>query len=369
MTTALLAILLIYPAFYLSCVVVLYLARHPVGPLKQDDAYRPAVTMVIASAGEDAGTIRTKIENTLHLDYPPELLEIILFSDGSAFPEGVNADAFPRVQFLPMELSGKTACQNRCVAVSTGEIVLLTDITSMLAVKAVSSLVRWYVDPCVGSVGGSFEYRFTSANAEAGYLSREIRLKVQQSHYGIVTGYFGPIYSVRRSLYEPMPGFYPSDYMLPVLIIWGGHLAMLDPESRAHRTLDRNMEQELGRKRRIIAQGLAATVHFMGTRGWGMVKRIDLLAAILTRKFLRWLLAPYGLVLWLAILLVPAVFIAASAAALILLAGSRLYHASGGRNTFLLAPYYGVLIVLATLLAIFDVIRGETYAAWRPGSR
>jgi len=369
MTTFILTIILIFPAIYCLCAITFLLARRSVGPIARDDAFRPAVTIIIASAGEGVEAIREKIDNTFVLSYPPELLEIILFSDGSPIPASLERDAYERVRFVQFEQLGKTECQNRCVAFAAGDIILFTDVTSMLDPDALSLIVRWYADPRIGSVGGSFTYRFTNANVEAGYVSREIKNKAMHSRYGVVTGYFGPLYSVRRSAYPPMPPFYPADYTLPIEVSWKGLLSIMDPEACSYRALDRRMEQELSRKRRIIAQGIAATFHILKGKGMGLITRLDLLAAVMIRKLLRWFMIPYGLVLYLTTLYIPAAFITVSLAGICLFAGSWAYRYRNGWNYVLLAPYYASVISAATLLAIFDVLRGETYAAWNPGSR
>jgi hypothetical protein len=369
MTTFILIIVLFYPAIYCFCAVAFLLARRSVGPIVRDDTFRPAVTIIIASAGEGVKTIREKIDNTLALSYRPELLEIILFSDGKPISASIEPDVYERVRFIQFEQLGKTECQNRCVALASGEIILFTDVTSMLEPDSLSLIVRWYADPRVGSVGGSFAYRFMHANVEAGYVTREIKNKLMHSRYGIVTGYFGPLYSVRKSAYPPMPAFYSADYTLPIEVSWNGLLSIMEPEARSYRTLERRMEQELARKRRIIAQGIAATLHILRGKGMGLIKRIDLFAAVLINKLLRWFLIPYGLVLYLAMLYMPAAFITVSFVGICCLAGSLVYRRGNGQNYVLLAPYYAAVISVATLFAIFDVLRGETYTAWNPGSR
>ena len=368
MTYVLFTILLGYPALYLFFILTGFLSRKRITPLR-DEQFRPAVTIIIASAGEGADVLQTKLKNTLSLQYPPELLELILFSDGHPFPAALDRQAFVNIRFVQFEQLGKTECQNLCAAMAKGEVIVFTDITATLDSNALLAMTRWYADPRVGSVGGTFEYRFTSANAEAEYLSREIRNKALQGRSGFVTGYFGPLYSVRRSVYQPMPAFYPADLMLPIMVSWSGSLSLLDPESISYRVLDRKMEQEVGRKRRIIAQALAATLRFLREKGMGLRERPDMLSAILTRKLFRWLLAPYGLFLYLSLLSFPAVFIAVSVMLFGMIAWSGLYARSDGRSHALLAPYYGLMIFTATLLAIQDVLRGENYAAWRPGSR
>jgi glycosyltransferase involved in cell wall biosynthesis len=74
------------------------------------------------------------LENTLALDYPPELLEIIVASDCSTDRTDEIARAFAArgVRLVRQQQRlGKTAAQNMAVAEACGEIILFSDATSL----------------------------------------------------------------------------------------------------------------------------------------------------------------------------------------------------------------------------------------------
>jgi len=76
--TALGVVIYVYVVFP---VVLFVLAKRVPRPVRKAPI-TPSVTMIIAAYNEEA-VIAQKLENTLPLDYPPALLEILVASDGS----------------------------------------------------------------------------------------------------------------------------------------------------------------------------------------------------------------------------------------------------------------------------------------------
>ena len=71
----------LYPLF------VAALARLRPRAVRADESFRPRVALVIAAYNED-DVITAKLENALALDYPPELLRIVVASDASSDRHG-----------------------------------------------------------------------------------------------------------------------------------------------------------------------------------------------------------------------------------------------------------------------------------------
>ena len=67
----------LYPVF------VAALARLRPRPVHADECFRPRVALVIAAYNED-DVIAAKLDNALALDYPRELLRIVVASDASS---------------------------------------------------------------------------------------------------------------------------------------------------------------------------------------------------------------------------------------------------------------------------------------------
>src|SRR5688572_18429281 len=120
----------------------------------------PSMTIVVAAFNEERG-IRAKLDHLLTLDYPAELLDILVASDGSTDTTDVIVKSHPdpRVKLLRVEgRVGKTACQNQAVTHATGEIVVFTDATTELDKQALRAMVRNFADPQVGAVAAQLVY-------------------------------------------------------------------------------------------------------------------------------------------------------------------------------------------------------------------
>ena len=102
----------LYPLF------VAALARLRPRPARSDERFRPRVALVIAAYNED-DVIAAKLENALALDYPRELLRIVVASDASSdgTDEIVQGFAERGVELVRAPRGGKVNAQN--VAVRT----------------------------------------------------------------------------------------------------------------------------------------------------------------------------------------------------------------------------------------------------------
>src|SRR5438128_728848 len=141
-----------YPLF----LFLLAIRRRP----RPASGYLPKITVLIAAHDEESG-IRTKLEQTLALDYPAELFDILVMSDGSTdrTDEIVRLYGNPRVRLLrTTERRGKTNAQNEGVPHCTGDVIVFSDATTIYHPQALRFLAANYVDPKVGAVSGRYEY-------------------------------------------------------------------------------------------------------------------------------------------------------------------------------------------------------------------
>src|SRR5262249_35614927 len=125
-------------------------------PPREGGDATPLVTVLVVAHDEGA-RIGARIENLLALDYPPERLEILVASDGSADatvaearrhePAGVGVVAFEGRR-------GKPAVLNDLVPKARGELVVLADARQRFEAGAIRALVAPFADPEVGAVSG-----------------------------------------------------------------------------------------------------------------------------------------------------------------------------------------------------------------------
>jgi cellulose synthase/poly-beta-1,6-N-acetylglucosamine synthase-like glycosyltransferase len=123
---------------------------------------------IIVSAYNEEKVIGKKMENALSLDYPRELLEIVVVSDGSTDRtcEIVSRFAHHGVVLRHYEgRIGKSACLNRAVPLAAGSIVVFSDANSMYEQGALRALLGPFQDNTVGFVTGWTRY---GSGGEAG---------------------------------------------------------------------------------------------------------------------------------------------------------------------------------------------------------
>jgi cellulose synthase/poly-beta-1,6-N-acetylglucosamine synthase-like glycosyltransferase len=234
------------------------LARGRARPIRKEDV-APDVTVIVAAHDEE-DVIGRRVENLLELDYPGGRFEIVVASDGSS--DGTNeiveelSSRSPSVRLLRCERAGKASAQNRAVAETESEIVAFSDANSRWAPDALRKLVRSFADPDVGYVCGQLRLESTDgANQEGLYWRYELWQRESESALGSITAGNGAIYAVRRSDYlgadDPRIG---HDFGLPFRLVQRGRRAVYDPDAVAWEKPARNVEDEYGRKVRMMTR-------------------------------------------------------------------------------------------------------------------
>ena len=338
-----------------------------------ETSLRPSVTMLISAYNEES-CIAAKLENCLELDYPKEHLEIIVISDASSdrTDEIVSGYAERGVRLLRMEgRGGKTVGLNAAVAEAVGEIIVFSDANAMYQEDAIIALTRPFADPSVGAVVG--EQAYTEPDTESGeseslYWRYETAIKELESIKGSVVGGDGAIYSVRKSLYEPMRADALSDFVNPLQVVRAGYRCVYDRRAIAFEETAEDFGKEFRRKVRIVNRAWRA---MLGMKEMLNPVRYGTFAIKLwSHKMLRWLVPFFlvglvvvnllildeGAIYWLA-LLGQIVFY-------MLAAAGWLQRDSDHLSTPLSVPYYFCLVNIASAQGIIDAFKGETYTTW-----
>jgi cellulose synthase/poly-beta-1,6-N-acetylglucosamine synthase-like glycosyltransferase len=231
------------------------LARVRGRPVRKGD-FLPRVTLIVAAHNEET-VIERRLQNLLALDYPPELLEIVVASDAStdatdALVEAVAARE-PRVRLLRAPRGGKVAAQNLAVAQTDGEILAFSDANAQWRPDALRKLVSNFADPDVAYVcGGHFYEAADGTNREGTYWRWEAWLRRNESRLGSITGGIGPIYAVRRADYVDVDPRFGHDLALPYLMVQHGRRAVFEPEAVAWEKPSKDIEDEYRRKVRMF---------------------------------------------------------------------------------------------------------------------
>jgi cellulose synthase/poly-beta-1,6-N-acetylglucosamine synthase-like glycosyltransferase len=336
-------------------------------------SFLPTVTYIIPAHNEER-VIRQKLENTLALDYPRELMNILVVSDASTDHTDSIVGEFKNhgVELIRLaQRGGKSKALNVAIPQATGEIVVLCDANVMFDTDAVRHMIRNFADPEVGCVCGQKTYlarsSMATAKGERLYWRLEEYLKRCESQSGSVAGADGAIYAIRKNLYVPFDENLIDDMLISLAVFAQGYRLVAEPEARAFEHTTILAKEEYGRKSRIVATAirtLARNVDFLNPFTSGLMAW-----RILSHKVIRWMVPFFliGLALSLVALLMEGRYtlfgIAAGLFVILALLGGLLQRAGKKSKVFSL-PFYFILVNAAAFVGWWRFLTGRIEKAW-----
>ncbi len=225
--------------------------RWPEGPL-------PKVTLIVAAHNEET-VLAGKLEAVLRLDYPSELLQIIVAADGSndSTPKIARGFADRGVEvFHEPERKGKMAAINRAMPWATGEVVVFSDANNRFRPDAVRRLVAPYSDDRIGMTVG---YKTVAGGnglgfSEGAYWKYESHIRRMETRLGCTVGANGEVASIRRDLFTPAPeGTINDDQWMAHSVIRAGYNVVFCPEAVSYETISASPAEESERRSRMVA--------------------------------------------------------------------------------------------------------------------
>jgi cellulose synthase/poly-beta-1,6-N-acetylglucosamine synthase-like glycosyltransferase len=333
---------------------------------------------VIVAAHDEEPIIASKVANIRASNYPDDLVEIIVTSDGSSDRTVERARSAGASVVLDLPRVGKLAALNEAATLASGSIFVFTDADSVLARDAIAQLVSNFADPTVGAVAANEIHGVERdgvpvASGEGLYWRYEQLLKRLEGRIGTTVSASGRLYAVRRDVFVPSDEIASTDdFVISTQAIRVGLQVAFDTEARV---LVENPDQggtELRRKVRMMNRGLRGSLAL--ALALSPLRRPGYLFALWSHKILRRLVG-----FFLVALLASTAVLAASAGGawwLALAPQVALYAlAAGGalgqtlhRPTprLLWVPYYFCLSTLAAALAVCSILRRTRYETWEP---
>jgi cellulose synthase/poly-beta-1,6-N-acetylglucosamine synthase-like glycosyltransferase len=257
----------------------------------------PSVSIIVAAHNEEA-VIETKLRNLLELDYPRDLVEILVGSDGSSdgTEDLVRAFAHEGVRLISFQKQqGKTAMQNGLVATASGELLVFTDADCLLACDALKLLIENFADSRVGLVTARPRYlnegETSTTENESLYLRYESWMRLLESERGILAMASGSCFAMRRALWRPLDRTLGDDFAFPLRVAQAGMVNWLDARAVAVTRLSQNRPGSMLRmKVRIISKDFRA---LLGHRALlDPLRHGAFSLGLWSHKLLRWLV-PY----------------------------------------------------------------------------
>lgn len=339
----------------------------------------PSVSLLVA-VRDGERLVSAKLANGLALDYPPDRIQVVFFSDGSR--DGtlaqLRAQADERVTVLSAtDHIGKTEAINQGIQSCTGDIVVFSDADALLDADALAKLVRWFGDPAVGGVCGQRVLCKDNADlkeAQGRYIDFDSRIKRMESRQGSITSNDGKCFAIRRRLFQPIVPAVTDDLFTCLSVVRQGYRFVFEPDALARiHVPSRSRRHEMQRRRRIVGRSLRGIFYHRPLLnpfryGWFAI-------GLAVNKVARRLL-PVFLLLLLAgcaglagrhpsVALLTGLQLAGYLAALLYpLAPPALQRSAPGRLAA--TAYYFCLGCVGTLLGWADLLTGRRQLKWDP---
>ena len=371
--------------------LIFLMAKFFHNPVKKKDV-TPSVTIVIPTFNEEA-VITEKIENTLHLDYPHDRLQILVCDDASEdrTVEIVKSYAWAGVELsLATTRTGKVGGLNRALQLATGEIFIIADADILPNPDALRELVTNFADEAVGCVLA--QTRMKSSEEAAGesgglYWRYEARIRQSESDIHSTVAATGHFMALRRNLMQPIPAhMILDDFYLAMMTIRQGYRVISEPQAVVWERPTQSMGDEMNRRSRLTA----GRFQIISMSGEYLPYLPPLLKfQVISHKFLRLaiphlmiaaLLSNLLFVLVSPTAILPSFLTYALSAALLLqglfyglaIAGKVLFSKLAKRSKWikvLMLPYYLCATNFAGIAGLAGFLSGKRTVLWQQASR
>ncbi len=258
----------------------------------------PTITLLVAAYNE-ADCLAEKIQNALQIDYPEELLEIWIVTDGSTDNSPLIVGQFPRVQlFHQPERQGKIQAIQRVIGAVKTELVVFSDANALLNKGCLRAIALAFTDALVGAVAG--EKRVVDAQdalaGESMYWIYESKVKKWEGGVYSVTGSAGEIFAIRKSLYQQVPANTLSDDLaISWQIIAQGYRMEYAADAYSLELGLDNIRQSFARRIRVAAGSVQAVLRIFSGKGY--VWKPVFWWEVISHRILRTLVVPYLILL------------------------------------------------------------------------
>lgn len=361
-------------AYFLYPGVLLALGKLWPKPLVLNEQEPLPGVSIIMPVHNEAEVISAKLNNLQKLDYPHELLNIIIVCDGCTDNTLPTIQTFvSRLNLTVIELAerkGKANALNKGLEAVHTEIVVFSDASILLEPESLKNIVRPFRDPEVGCVSG--EDHIAEGGGEGIYGQYELFLRNQESAIGSIVGASGSFYAERATICKPFEEGLAPDFLSVLNTVSAGYRAVTEPTARGHMKAVKSSSQEFERKVRTLLRGMTALFskgYLLNPFRYGAFS-----VFLISHKLMRWLVPIFliGALLSNLLLLDQTFYKVIFIAQIIFysLAVSGTYtRLSLTQSILVKIPQFFVLVNMAILAAWFRYLRGDRQELWTPSKR
>ena len=217
--------------------------------------HKPSVSIIITAFNQESVILR-KLSNTLALDYPRDLVEVLVVSDGSTdrTEERVSRLKDPRVRLVPLPRTGRLVALQQGALRAHGEVLVFTDTNVSIERYALGTLMRNFADPNVGGATAAVKVRRrrngdAMAVGESVFSRYDDWVRGLESALGSVHAADRAMYAIRRTLMCAPRNLAQSDDMaFSTNIVLSGKRLVYEPQAHCRRDVPGDGARELRRR-------------------------------------------------------------------------------------------------------------------------
>lgn len=369
------SLMLVFHAYFGYPLTLRFFSLFSNMPVRKRD-HQPHVSLIITACNEER-RIGEKMKNTLALDYPRDKLQVIVASDGST--DGTHAIV---EEYRPhgIELfvcpvrKGKENAQKEALKRASGDIIVFSDVATILEADGITRIVSNFADPTVGCVSSVDRVigRDGKPCGEGFYVRYEMWLRNLESRVYSLVGLSGSFFAARKEVCRDFSGDMQSDFRTVLASIRIGLRGVSDPEAIGYYQDISDSRREFDRKVRTVLRGLTVlfrNLEFLNAARYGFFSY-----QYFCHKLLRWLV-PLFLFTALAAHIVLSFSSGLYAALLLVHLGFYAIAVAGWMartlpsNVLVKIPLYFITVNTAILVAWWQFVRGKRMVMWSPTQR
>jgi len=336
----------------------------------------PYITVIIAAYNEEK-LIMEKIENTLSVVYPKNRLQIIVASDGSTdstneIVEGYQGNG---VELLAIPVrGGKENAQKEAIKKAKGEILVFTDVATILDPSGVEQIVSNFADPSVGCVSSEDQVigKDGKPTGEGFYVRYEMWLRRLESRVNSLVGLSGSFFAARKTVCQDFSENLDSDFRVLLTSVKIGLRGVSDPLAIGYYRDISDQEREFERKVRTVLRGL--TVFFKNTELLNVFKYGIFSYEYFCHKLLRWLVPLFLITAFISLVILAFTSWVYFAILMIqlfigLIVVIEKYNITSSIPKIFYIPKYFFSVNVSILIAWYRYLRHERVVIWNPSVR
>lgn len=285
-----LSIFMIFHAYFGYPVSLIIIGFFKKKPVKKSD-FITEITLIITAYNEEK-RIYEKLENTLLLDYPKDKFQILVASDGSTDQTHSIVRGFEKdgVELLVIkERGGKENAQKEAVGHARGEIIVFSDVATLIEPDGLKAIVSNFADFSVGCVSSEDRVMGKDGNpgGEGAYVRYEMFLRRLESSLNSLVGLSGSFFAARKDVCRDFSSDMQSDFRTVLNCVKMGLRGVSDPAAIGFYKDVSDEKKEYDRKVRTVVRGL--TVFFRHVELLNFIRYGIFSYQYFCHKLLRWL--------------------------------------------------------------------------------